>query len=116
MIAQRAHEAQHTLSSRNIFGKARDARSHVFNALRVLASPTKALFGKVAAHGSRGTAESITVGAHCIRTNTSLQVAEILHVLHTAQEGDHLIQDGHKVHRVSSLPGARPPCPCATPS
>ena len=33
-----------------------------------------------------------------------------------AQEGDHLIHDRDKVHPVSSLPGARPPCACATPS
>jgi hypothetical protein len=33
-----------------------------------------------------------------------------------AQERDDLIQDCDKVHSVSSLPGARPPCSCATPS
>jgi hypothetical protein len=32
------------------------------------------------------------------------------------QQRDHLIQDCHKVHRVSSLPGVRLPCSCATPS
>ena len=33
-----------------------------------------------------------------------------------AQEGDRLIHHRDKVHPVSSLPGARPLCPCATPS
>ena len=29
-----------------------------------------------------------------------------------AQQGDHLIHHRDKVHPVSSLPGARPPCSC----
>jgi hypothetical protein len=33
-----------------------------------------------------------------------------------AQEGDHLIHDRDKVHPVSSLPDAWPPCVYATPS
>ena len=31
-----------------------------------------------------------------------------------AQQDDHLIHDRDKVHPLSSLPGARPPCPCAS--
>ena len=33
-----------------------------------------------------------------------------------AQQCDRLIQDRDKVHLASSLPGAQPPCPYATPS
>jgi hypothetical protein len=43
-VALRAHEEQHTLPRRSIFGKDIDARSRVFNALQVLVSPTEALF------------------------------------------------------------------------
>ena len=38
------------------------------------------------------------------------------HAAPLAQQGDHLIHHRDKVHPVSSLPGARPPCSYATSS
>ena len=38
------------------------------------------------------------------------------HAAPLAQQGNHLIHHRDKVHPLSSLPGARPPCSCATPS
>jgi hypothetical protein len=43
-VALRAHEEQHTLPRRSIFGKDSDDRARVFNALHVSVSPTEVLF------------------------------------------------------------------------